>query len=387
MDDQDKQVLTAKTPAVQPEPVPSPAPAKGKKRTLWLVIGVTALCLALCACVAIGAGTAYGLSRARAKLSLQALPRVDIGPPARVGPPVRVRPPMGRRRGEFLQSGTGALIVEVIEDSPAEQAGLAEGNVIVAVDDQILDHEHNLAGLIAGYKPQDKVTLQVIAFDGASHKVEVELGEHPDQKSAPYLGVHYVPLSDLMDQGGRFGPFDQHEFHFERGGPGEGEFDQHLYRFFGDVPLEGGAVIAQVFEGSPAAGAGLETGDVIVAVDGVPVDGPEALQDLVSGLEPGDSISLTVYRAGSEGEIEIEVTLGEHPEDEGQAYLGVYLGEFFHMERSPEGGEGLHHFQFFGLPGLPHSELPGDELLREFEFRWPPEGEDQDLSDLFGDTL
>ena len=266
--------------------------------------------------------------------------------------------------------------------------------MVVAVEGQALDHEHDLADLIAGHKPGDVVVLQVGGHDGASRKVEVELGEHPDQKGAPYLGVRYIAIQDMMDEGGEFGPFGRGGFHFDRGGPGEQEFGEHLHRFFGELPLEGGTIVFQVIEDSPAAGAGLQIGDVITAIDGAPVDGPEALSQTVAGLEPGSKITLTVYRAGGEGALEIEATLGEHPDDGDKAYLGVHLGGSFHMERGPGGGEGLPRFEFYGVPGRPQGRQPGQpqgrlpwqDLLREFEHQWP-EGEDQDPSGFFGDTL
>jgi hypothetical protein len=191
----------------------------------------------------------------------------------------------------------------------------------------------------------------------------------------------------MMDEGGPFGPFGQREFHFDRGGPGGQGFDERLFRFFGELPFEGGAIVLQVIEDSPAAGAGLDTGDVITAVDGAAVDGPAALSEAVAGLEPGDEITLTVYRVGNEGDLEIEVTLGEHPDDRGKAYLGVHLGAFHHVERAPEGGEGLPRFRFFGAPGQPQSGQSWEDLLGDFEFHWPPEGEEPDPSGLFGDTL
>jgi len=286
-----------------------------------------------------------------------------------------------------LQSGTGALIVDVTENGPADRAGLQQGDIVVSVDSQALDSEHDLADLIAGHKPGDEVMLQVEEPGGASRTVKVELGEHPDQKGVPYLGVRYMSLPGMMDQGGQFDPFGRRGFHFDRGGPGGQRFEDRLFRFFGDLPFEGGAIIVQVIEDSPAADAGLAMGDVITAVDGQPVDGPAALSEAVAGLEPGDEISLTAYRAGDEGSIEIEVTLSEHPDDKGKAYLGVHLGGFTHMERAPGGGEGLPRLQFFGVLGQPQSGQSWEDLLREFEFQWPQEGEDQGPSGLFGDTL
>jgi S1-C subfamily serine protease len=53
-----------------------------------------------------------------------------------------------------------------------------------------------------------------------------------------------------------------------------------------------GAVVVQVVNSSPAAGAGLENGDVIVAVDGKVVDSPAALTAALTNHHPGDKVSV-----------------------------------------------------------------------------------------------
>ncbi len=59
------------------------------------------------------------------------------------------------------------------------------------------------------------------------------------------------------------------------------------------------AVIAEVVPGSPAADAGLQAGDQVVAVDGTPTPAPDSLVALVRSHAPGDEVVLTVVRDGS----------------------------------------------------------------------------------------
>lgn len=61
--------------------------------------------------------------------------------------------------------------------------------------------------------------------------------------------------------------------------------------------------------GGPAEAAGLESGDVIVAIDGEPVTSPDELIVRIRARAPGDVITLTV-REGDQ-DTELEVTLGE----------------------------------------------------------------------------
>ena len=69
----------------------------------------------------------------------------------------------------------GALIVAVEPGSPAEAAGVQEGDIVQAVDGQTIDDQHDLAGVIAGYAPGDDITLTVWR-DGAALDLGVTLG-------------------------------------------------------------------------------------------------------------------------------------------------------------------------------------------------------------------
>ena len=74
-----------------------------------------------------------------------------------------------------------------------------------------------------------------------------------------------------------------------------------------------GAVIQVVQDGTPAADAGIEAGDLIVAADGAAIDGSTGLIAAIRDLGPGDSTTLTLLRDGDP--IDITVTLVERPED------------------------------------------------------------------------
>jgi S1-C subfamily serine protease len=92
-----------------------------------------------------------------------------------------------------LAADSGALVQQVEEDSPAEEAGLRAGNdevafqgnelvaggdVIVAVDGRPLTRERDLADVISGHGTGDAVRLAVLR-DGERRTLEVELGRRP----------------------------------------------------------------------------------------------------------------------------------------------------------------------------------------------------------------
>jgi putative serine protease PepD len=87
---------------------------------------------------------------------------------------------------------------------------------------------------------------------------------------------------------------------------------QHAYLgiHVGDAP-NGGATVASVQSGSPAATAGLQAGDVITSLDGKPITSADDLTAAVSAHQPNDKVTLTVTRNGKS--MSIDVTLGTRP--------------------------------------------------------------------------
>ena len=68
-----------------------------------------------------------------------------------------------------------------------------------------------------------------------------------------------------------------------------------------------GAAVQSVTEGAPAQKAGLQTNDVITAVNGQAITGSSDLVEFVGGCEPGDELTLTVYRMGQTLELKLTV--------------------------------------------------------------------------------
>jgi putative serine protease PepD len=68
-----------------------------------------------------------------------------------------------------------------------------------------------------------------------------------------------------------------------------------------------GAQVANVASGSPAAGAGLQQGDVITAVDGTTVSSPADLARLVRSHQPGDQVTITYSRGGNSTDAPVQL--------------------------------------------------------------------------------
>lgn len=115
------------------------------------------------------------------------------------------------------------------------------------------------------------------------------------------------------------------------------DVDQNTAKALG-LPEPRGALVAAVNEDDPAARAGIEVGDVIVAVNGTSIDDAHDLTRTIGSLPPEDTIRLTVWRKGKVKEI--EVTLGERQTQ---------------MAQGPSGSEGAKGPEALGMRVRPLS--------------------------------
>jgi S1-C subfamily serine protease len=98
----------------------------------------------------------------------------------------------------------------------------------------------------------------------------------------------------------------------------------------GPMDKQAGAVVREITPKSPAAHAGLKTGDIIVKVGDKDVKNPEMLVGFIAEHKPGDKLALSVMRDGKEQKM--DVTLAERPQErarpsiklERHAFLGVW---------------------------------------------------------------
>jgi len=221
-----------------------------------------------------------------------------------------------------LDAEQGLLVASVAPDSPAAQAGIRRGDILIQVNNQPVNFAGELISQVQSLTVGDQVEIRLLHGD-EERTVTATLG---DRNGQPYLGV--VPC----------------------GGMG---------RMMMAEPLRPGATIIEVTPDSPAAQAGLQPNDTITAIDGQPLEAGQSLSELIQQHAPGDTITMTVESAGEEATRQVTVTLGEHPQRAGAPYLGVRFRPFRQFGMMP--GQPFPGVPQPGQP-LPEGGIPGRNL-------------------------
>jgi serine protease Do len=106
-----------------------------------------------------------------------------------------------------------------------------------------------------------------------------------------------------------------------------------------------GAAVLTVEDGSPAAKAGLEAGDVILKIEGRPVEGSSDLSRSIRGMKPGSKVRLTVWHNGKPREATLTIAEFKDTADSGEATP---------QQAKPEAAKP-------GKLGLAVSDIPADQ--------------------------
>lgn len=210
-----------------------------------------------------------------------------------------------------LNTEDGVLIDDVIDDSPAEDAGMRKGDVIVKFDGEDIRNSEELSNAVAKHEPGDEVQVAVLR-DGDEKTFDVNLGKSRSMRDTYTFNS---PSSKCFGNSGN----NSWSFFSDDGGylgVSTIELSEQLADYFG---AKTGVLVSEVEEDSPAAAAGLKAGDIIVKVEDKFVDTPSELRDVIRDYNKGDKVNIEVFRKGS-----TETLVAELDETEGsQSWGGV----------------------------------------------------------------
>ncbi|WP_110687450.1 DegQ family serine endoprotease [Salinicola aestuarinus] len=176
-----------------------------------------------------------------------------------------------------LDDTRGALISDVSDDSPAKQAGLKAGDVVLKAGGEEIEDSTTLPRLVGQVAPGDDLELQILRA-GETQTLDVTVGEWPEelnadgspsQSSSAEQGRLGIAVSDLDDQ--------QKE----------------------QLGVDSGVLVRRVDPRGAAAAAGIESGDVIVSFDQKNVETADALIDAVQSIDGNRAVPVRIQRDGN----------------------------------------------------------------------------------------
>ncbi len=155
-----------------------------------LFVAVAVLAVLFSTCLGAFAGGAVGYWAARSAARQMTDKYLQEWMPAPALPEFTWPTIPGPERPHSAPETRGALVTEVVENSPAQRAGIRAGDLIVAVDEVGIDAQHPLDTLIREHVPGDRVQIALMR-DGTRRTVGVRLAEHPEDNRAAYLGLFF----------------------------------------------------------------------------------------------------------------------------------------------------------------------------------------------------
>ena len=181
------------------------------------------------------------------------------------------------RKALKLSDGEGALVNSVIECSPAEKAGLKEGDVILKINGKKIKSFTHLMQIVAGF-PVNKV-VRILVLRNGTKKVNIKLkiGKRPGEEklskkkktTETWLGLKIVSVSDLSER------------------------ERRRYRIRRN---EKGVVVHKLtsdeYEG------GLQAGDLIKAINYIPIYGIKSYRKFIKRYRDRKSFIFKIKRGG-----------------------------------------------------------------------------------------
>ena len=174
-----------------------------------------------------------------------------------------------------LDKPAGALVSQVMADSPAEKAGFQVGDVVVQFNGKEIGHSGQLPQVVGLLAPGTRAEA-VVMRDGERKTLKVTVEELPEDLAGQPAGSPSVPGAATL-------------------GLRVEEVSKEQLAALG---LEYGVQVIEVVEG-PAAKAGIRRGDVLVSLNNRPLKDSATLASLIADLGEGAVVPVLLHRDGS----------------------------------------------------------------------------------------
>jgi serine protease Do len=171
----------------------------------------------------------------------------------------------------------GVLINEVMPDSPAARAGLKPGDILLEFEGRPMEGPGDLQRAVGLFSPDRSAKLKVLR-DQVEKTVEIKVGQAPDERQAQQqqqrpgsgrarsmLGLEVRPVTP--------------------------EIARQL-----NLRTTDGVIVVRVEDGTPAAEAGVQRGDVVKQLNGQNVKTMADFERLTQGMKEGDPLTVLLQR-------------------------------------------------------------------------------------------
>lgn len=179
--------------------------------------------------------------------------------------------------GLGLARMNGVILADVAAESPAESAGLRPGDVVLTLDGRTMENARQFEVNVYRRRVGDVVTLEVQRGQDVV-KTTAAIAERPDDPAR--FAALVDPKANLVARLGVLGV----------------GIEPRVAAKLPQLRATGGVLVAGLLADAPGGQGGLETGDVIIALNGSPVSALEDLRTRVDALGEGGACVLQVQR-------------------------------------------------------------------------------------------
>ena len=231
----------------------------------------------------------------------------------------------------------GILITEVYDDSPAEEAGLEEHDVVISINGEKGKDLSHFVKLVQSKEPGTKVEVQIYR-DGKMKTLNATLAEKEHmfvwKDSEGLLNLEalegleglkalehiVIPEIDIgMSSWGRRG----------RLGVYIEDVSGDLAEYF-EIPGGEGVLVEGIVEDSPAEAAGIKAGDIIYKIDGKSICCTEDLTKAIAKMETDEQTPIVLIRKGNE--VTVQAVVAESEYDKAMKAYKVHIGDLGEKE-------------------------------------------------------
>jgi serine protease Do len=193
------------------------------------------------------------------------------------------------RRAFDVPLGQGALVVQVNPNTPALKAGLQAGDIILEMAGQKITDRGHLQGIVEALEIGKEFPMLILR-EGKNETINITVEQMPENYTAAMRRGKAPPEDEAPKEEKKSAP------EFDALGLQVQEVDDDLRKQLQLGDDVAGIVVTSVKDGSPAAGAGLQSGDIIEKVAAIKVSTPEEFHTAVDKLSLDKGVALLVTR-------------------------------------------------------------------------------------------